>query len=251
MKRAIPITLLLSGFAALISVIGWATSTQTAPWRPAAKSGDALRVLVVTGGHDHDADFYSLFNDDGIKALVDPHPGALSGDIRKRVDVLVLYDMLKEMEPNRQKNLRDFVEGDKGVVVLHHAIGDHINWPWWCEEVVGGRYLFQPADGKPASSYKHDEDIAVRPVGRHPITNGIRPFRIWDETYKGLWISPKVRVLLETDNPTSDGPVAWISPYEKSRVVYIQLGHDRNAHLNPNYQKLIKNAILWAAGKLR
>jgi type 1 glutamine amidotransferase len=33
-------------------------------------------------------------------------------------------------------------------------------------------------------------------------------------------------------------------------VVYIQLGHDRNAHLNPIYKKLVRNAILWSAGKL-
>jgi hypothetical protein len=34
-------------------------------------------------------------------------------------------------------------------------------------------------------------------------------------------ISPEVNVLLQTDDATSDGPVAWISPYAKSRVVYI------------------------------
>jgi type 1 glutamine amidotransferase len=58
-----------------------------------------------------------------------------------------------------------------------------------------------------------------------------------------------VKVLLRSDHATSDGPVAWISPYEKSRVVYLQLGHDRNANLNPNFQRLVRNAIYWAAGK--
>jgi len=242
--------LLVAG--ALTLAVGEAPSPQDAPWRPAPKRGDALKVLVVTGGHDHDASFYSLFEgDDEISANVNPHPRAFQGDLRKRVEVLVLYDSLQELEPERQQHLREFVESGKGVVVLHHAICDYLNWPWWYEEVVGGRWLFEPAAGKPATSYQHDEEILVRPVGEHPITKSIRPFRIWDETYKGLWISPKVKVLLETDHPRSDGPLAWISPYQKSRVVYIQLGHDRNAHLNPHYRSLVRNAILWSAGRLK
>ena len=39
-------------------------------------------------------------------------------------------------------------------------------------------------------------------------------------------------------------------PWEKSRVVVIQLGHGREAHENPTYRKLVRNATLWAAGKL-
>ena len=249
MKKTIPITLLF-GSIIIFLVAGWPALSQELPWKPKPKRSDAVKVLVVTGGHDHDSDFYSAFDDESISAVVDPHPGAFSGDFRKRAEVLVLYDMIKDLEPRRQKNLRDFVESDKGLVILHHAICGNNNWPWWYEEVVGGRYLFEPVDGK-LSSYKHDEVISVRLALRHPITRGIVPFLIWDETYQGLWISPKVKVLLETDNRTSDGPLAWISPYDKSRVVYIQLGHDRNAHLNPNWQKLVRNAILWAGGRLR
>ena len=161
----------------------------------------------------------------------------------------MLYDTARDLEPRKQQNLRAFVESGKGVVVLHHGICSNVNWPWWYEEVVGGRWLFDIVNGK-KSSYRHDEEIAVRPVTEHPITQGVSAFRIRDETYKDLWISPKVRVLLRTDNPSSDGPVAWIGPYEKARVVYLQLGHDRNANLNPNYQRLVRNAIMWAAGKL-
>jgi type 1 glutamine amidotransferase len=184
-----------------------------------------------------------------VKAKVDPHPLAFASDFRKKADVLVLYDTAQDMDEQRQQNLRLFVESGKGVVVIHHGICSNVNWPWWYEEVVGGRWLFQTVNGK-KSSYRHDEEIAVRPTREHPITNGIAPFRIWDETYKDLWISPKVKVLLETNNPTSDGPLAWVGPSEKSRVVYLQLGPDRNANLNPNWQKLVRNAILWTAGKL-
>jgi len=125
----------------------------------------------------------------------------------------------------------------------HHAIAGLVNWPWWTDDVVGGKYL-------PSSTYKHDQDLHVQAVGAHPITHGIGPLHFSDETYHGMWISPKVNVLLRTANPTSDGPVAWISPYDQSRVVYIQLGHGRFAHQNPDYQELVHRAILWTTGRL-
>lgn len=223
-------------------------AAQNAAWKPQPKRPDAVRVLLVTGGHDHDVEFYSAFDDAGIKAVVDTHPAVFSTDLRGRVDVLVLYDMMKSIDERRRNHLRAFVESGKGVVVLHHAIGDYIDWPWWSEEVVGGRYLFEPVNGK-KSIYRHDEEQLITVAMEHPITRGLGAFRIYDETYKDLWISPRVKVLLQSDNPTSDGPVAWISPYQKSRVVYLQLGHDRNANLNPKYQQLVRNAIQWAAGK--
>jgi type 1 glutamine amidotransferase len=250
MKKSLLVILFLLGLSIGFAFPRASVSSPDATWKAKPKRSDATQVLVVTGGHDHDADFYSLFDDDDVRAVVDPHPAALGGGIRNRADVLVLYDMIREMSERQVNNLRDFVEHRKGVVVLHHAICDNVNLPWWYEEVVGGRYLFEPVNGR-VSSYSHDEDQLITPVGDHPITRGLKPFRIHDETYKGLWISPQVNVILKSDNPTSDGPVAWISPYEKSRVVYIQLGHDRNANLNPHYQRLVRNAIFWAAGRLQ
>jgi len=164
--------------------------------------------------------------------------------------VLVLYDMVPEISDDKRANLRAFLEAGRGLVVLHHAIADYGSWPWWSEEVVGGKYLLQPEGGRPASTYKHDEDLYVHTVGNHTITRGIGPLHFSDEVYHGMWISPKVQVLLATSNPLSDGPVAWIGPYDQSRVVYIQLGHGRFAHQNPDYQELVHRAILWAGGRL-
>ncbi len=243
MKKFVGIVLL---FACALAAFA---AAQQALWKPKPKDANAIRALLVTGGHDHDLEFYSVFEDPAIQTLVDPHPAVYGGDIRKRADVLVLYDMMKSIDEKRRANLRSFVESGKGVVVLHHAIGDNVDWPWWYEEVVGGRYLFEKFEGK-LSSYRHDEEQTITAALEHPITKGLGTFRILDETYKDMWISPKVKVLLRSDNPTSDGPVAWVSPYAKARVVYIQLGHDRNANLNPKYQQLVRNAIRWAAGKL-
>ena len=241
------------GVALLAVALGAAGSAPSAAqelFRPAPKAKDAVRVLLVTGGHDHDVSFYSVLDgQDDLDVRVDPHPNAFRGEVApgRGADVAVLYDMPAAMAPEQEAHLRAFVEAGGGVVSLHHAIAGRTGWRWWWEEVIGGRYLEAPEGDRPASTYKHDVELTVRVAAPHPVTAGLIDFRILDETYKGMWISPKVTVLLTTDEATSDGPVAWVSPYPKARVVTIQLGHGREAHLHPSYRRLVRNAVLWAA----
>lgn len=210
-----------------------------------------LRLLVVTGGHEYATTFYTVF--EGAADLhwnhaVSNHE-AFKSDLRKDYDVLVLYDLSQEISDTEKTNLRDFAEAGKGIVVLHHAIADYPDWEWWYKEVVGGKYLLKPFGAMPPSTYLHDQEACVTRVMDHPITAHIGTMHLWDETYKGMWISPDVKVLLRSDAPTSDGPVAWISPYPKSRVVYIQLGHGESAHLYPAYRVLVQDAIRWTGGR--
>lgn len=220
-----------------------------AAFAPAADS--PVRVRLVTGGHSHDLSIYDVFRGlENVIVTVDGHPSAFRGDLRKSADVLVLYDMADVTDPKQQANVRNFVEAGKGVVALHHSLVSNQNWPWWTEEVLGGKYLQQEERGMPKSTFLHDVDFDVRPVAQHPILNGVGPFRIHDECYKGFWVSPRVKMLLETDHPKNERALAWIGPNEKFRVVYIQLGHGTEAHVHPIYRRLVANAIQWAAGKL-
>ncbi len=231
----------------------WAATGEVTlpPEFPAPRAVRPVRVTVVTGGHSFDPEFFEIFvHRPDLEVTVTGHPEAYASDFRKEADVLVLYDMISEIGEEKRVNLRAFLEAGRGLVVLHHALADLGSWPWWSEQVVGGKYLLQSEAGRPASTYKHDEDLYVQTVGKHPITSGLGPLHFRDETYHGMWISPKVNVLMKTSNPLSDGPVAWIGPYDKSRVVCIQLGHGRLAHENPDYQELVHRAILWTSGRL-
>ncbi len=228
----------------------WAATGKVDPSLREQTAERPVRVTVVTGGHDHDASFYTLFEDGAdIRANINPHPAAFAHDLRASCDVLVLYDLVQQLNEPQKRNLQSFVEAGKGVVLLHHSIADYNDWTWWWREVVGGRYLLKPEAGLPASTYKHDVEQSVTVVADHPVTRGLSPMHFVDETYKGMWISPEVKVLLRTDAATSDGPVAWVTPYAKSRVIYIQLGHDHQAHVYPPYRQLVRNAVLWAAGR--
>lgn len=216
------------------------------------KEANAVRVLLVTGGHDHEASFYQVLEGwRDIRVNVDPHPVAFRHDLRPLYDVLVLYDSIqaKQLPEPHRENLRAFVESGRGVVLLHHAIVDFADWEWWWREVAGGLYVLNAREGMPASSYLHDVEMVVEPAGQHPVTRGLPPMRLFDETYKGVWRRPDVVPLLRTNHSTSDEVIGWISPYEKSRVVFLQPGHGRQTHELEWYRRLVRQAVLWAAGR--
>jgi type 1 glutamine amidotransferase len=231
----------------------WMTGAAAAAVAAAQQQrSESVRVLVVTGGHDHELSFYSLFDKAaGLNVNVDPHPAAFRRDIRKDYDVVALYDMVQvsDVDERRRGNLQSFVESGKGLVILHHALCSYNAWEWWWREVAGARYLLKAEGTTSASTYRHDETLKVMRRGDHPVLTGIRETQFVDETYGRMWHSPGNKVLLATDNATADGPLAWVSPYEKSRVVAIQPGHGREAHEHPMYRRLVRNAVLWSAGR--
>jgi hypothetical protein len=227
--------------------VEWAASGKIleTPKRP------SIRALVVTGGHGYESSFYTLFDQPD---LVWNHAvnttEAFNKDIRGRYDVLILYNMTNEISDTGRQNLRDFIEAGKGVVVLHHAVLSFADWEWWCEEVTGTRPVPKEKQAQ-GPGYLHDADLTITSVQPHPITNGLTPMHIVDETYAMLEFSPKAKILLKTDHPTSNGPVAWLGPHPASRVVSIQLGHDHTSFLNQGFRTLVDRAILWSAGRLR
>lgn len=223
--------------------LGPKAGLEAAPTEP-------IRTLVVTGGHEFETSFYGVF--EGHPRLVWDHAvsnrEAFRRDVRGRYDVVVLYDLSQELSPAGRTNLQAFVEGGKGLVVLHHALADYQDWEWWWREVVGGRYVLKDEPGFKGSDYRHDEWMIIEPTGAHPITGEVGPMRLYDETYRGVWMAPGIRPLLRTTNPTSDAVVGWISPWTKSRVVCLQPGHGAASHRHPAYRKLVQNAVEWAAG---
>lgn len=219
---------------------------------PPRPSPAAVKGLVITGGHDHETAFYTLF--EGYKDLawlpVASSTTAFENDLRNKYDVLIMYDFSRDLDEKGKKNLREFVESGKGIVVLHHALLNYQHWPWWSEEVVGGRYRLQREGGAPSSTVKDSQHIFVSLANEHPVTKGLSPFHIVDETYKGMWLSPRIKPILTTDNPNSDRSLAWIGPCATSRVIAIQLGHGHTAFGHPSYRAIVHRAILWSAGRI-
>lgn len=234
------------GFLAVFTRgLEWVATGEVAP--PAVKP-EPVRVLVVTGGHSYPPQFYSLF--DGQEDLRWSHATtqaqAFRPDMQKKYDVLLLHDMYESIGEKERAALEGFVEARKGVVSIHHAIVDYTSWPWWHEQVIGGKYFTDK------SKFHEGVEVIATPVkgaNKHPVMRGVPPLVLRDEVYSGMWHSPGITVLMETAHAENDRPVVYVGPYPKA--VYIQFGHEAETFSHPGYRQLVRNAILWTAGRLQ
>lgn len=243
-------TLLLLTAAALLG-LGAAT------WTRAADPGGKIKVLVITGGHGFErGPFFKMFSDnDAIEftAAEQAAPNATAYDREDLLnyDVVVLYDMVQHITEPQKARLRSLFDRGIGLVVLHHALGSYQTWPEY-ERIIGGHYL-EPDPAKPgtvteAVGWQHDVDFPVVIVAtNHPVTAGLRDFSIHDEIYWGYRVGPEVTPLITTTHPKSGKPLGWARTQGRSRVVYLQLGHGREAFENPNYRRLVAQSIQWTA----
>jgi type 1 glutamine amidotransferase len=224
--------------------------------RLAAKWGSKkINVLVVTGGHGFEhKPFYNVFDSiPGITydTLTQPQANALiaSPEVNK-YDVLVFYDMFDTISPAQQEAYIGLLKKGASMIFLHHSLVGYQHWPEFIK-IVGGQYHTDAVvvNGDTLhASYEHDVKIPVKVEDKnHPVTQGIGDFEIVDEVYGGVEILPQVKPLLSTTHPKSMRYLAWINHYGNSDVIYIQPGHGPSGYSNPNYRKLIRQAIEWSA----
>lgn len=178
------------------------------------------------------------------------HDQAFSKPLENRFDVILLHDTIEVTSDQTRQRLRSFVEAGKGVISLHHAIVDYTDWPWWYQEVVGGKYFNRAEGDHPASHYHEGVDVVITPVParrNHPVLAGVGPLTLHDEVYRGMWHSPGIDVLMQSNHPEADPPVVYIGPNSSTRVLYIQMGHSAETMNNPGFRRLVQNAVEWAA----
>jgi type 1 glutamine amidotransferase len=210
------------------------------------------KILLVTGGHDFDtAEFFNLFlsnSDLSVDTVSQPLANILIGKMKsKKYDCIVFYDMWQEITQAQKEGYQRLLENGTGILFLHHSLVSYQDWDEFTD-IRGGKYREKgyTSDSSDLSGYEHDLDLEVNVIEHnHPITKGIHDFSIKDEGYYNVEILPSVTPLLGTSHPSCARYVAWTNEYKKSRVVYIMLGHDRQAYDNPSFRQLIYNSINW------
>jgi type 1 glutamine amidotransferase len=217
-----------------------------------------IRVLLVTGGHPFEKEpFFKVFQDNpDITYQAVEHPNAhafLKAEPAKQYDVIVTYDYGQKITAEAQADFVARLKDGKGLVVLHHAIAAYPAWPeYW--NIIGAHYYLAATNihgvAKPRSAWKEGMDFRLHIAdSNHPVTRGMSDFDVHDETYKWFDVAKECHPLLTTDEPESNGVVAWAKTYKGTRVVYIQSGHGHDTYENPNYQQLLRQAIRWTARK--
>lgn len=87
------------------------------------------------------------------------------------------------------------------------------------------------------------ERFTVRMVDRdHAITSGVSDFETTDELYRLGADQSELHVLAEAHGE----PLLYVKKWGAGRIHYNALGHDANAVQNPNYQRLLIQAVRWA-----
>jgi type 1 glutamine amidotransferase len=222
-----------------------------------APHGEKVHVLLVTGGHEYDREgFERLLGTLPVTYEHVEHPHAhaeLKAETVAKYDVVLLYDMPAEIPEEARKDFIAMLDRGTGLVVLHHAFCSYDSWPEYTN-IVGGRYHHyewtKNGETCPPSRFTHDVTFRVEVADNdHPVARGVSGFMITDETYSGTEILPTVHPLLSTDEPTSNSLIGWTNTYRNARVVTLTPGHDRNTWEHPAFQKILSQAILWAAGK--
>jgi uncharacterized protein len=241
MKSRLIIALVFSAFAFLIQA--------------AEKPSKEIRVMVITGGHDYNKEqFNKMLSSLGenITYKIEELPAAYSmflPENRSSYDVLVFYHMWQSITPEQAQVFSDCIRQGKPLVALHHSICAFDDWPEYYR-IIGGKYFHKPTivDGKEyaACSYQHDLHFTVRVSDKnHPVTKGLKEFEVFDETYNGYYIEPGVKPLLTTNESSSMPVIGWTKSYGKAKVVTLQSGHDVPTFENPDFRRLLKQAIEW------
>jgi putative membrane-bound dehydrogenase-like protein len=221
---------------------------------PAKPETGTLRVLLAGGGGSHD---FTKWYDQEDQAILRAAGGVVTAYTSSpdeaaaqlpNADVF-LFSANDPAYPRSEafrKAFDAFVARGGGLVLLHPATW--YNWPDWpaynTTFVGGGSRAHDPLGEFGLTVLKPE----------HPVVAGLpKDFEIRDEHYQ-ITLDPaaKVDVLIETSVSPQTGkkhPSVWIVAHPKCRIVCIAPGHDEAVHRQPEFRRLLANAVKWAGRK--
>ncbi len=244
-------------------------------------------ALVVTGGHPFEPEpFFAVFDSlDGVEWTGAGTP-ATGHDVVVFYDMPGLQFtrsdppvVLGQPTTAQRDVIHRLTDDGVGLVFLHHAVA---GWPAWHEyaELVGGRFHYVPGEldgvAYPDSGYRFDVTHTVEVLApEHPVCAGLgSSFTLTDELYCFPVLEHAVTPLLRTTFDTGDvaafssaelairgrrnanegwthppgsSLVGWAKEHGRSRVVYLQFGDGPVTYADPNFRRVVANAIAWTA----
>jgi uncharacterized protein len=222
------------------TVIGLAFATSMHAQGTSTKEG-AIEVLFLghKSTHHDSARFAPMLEgalaSDGIKFTYTDDVNDLNASTLAKYDALLIYANHKQITPEQETALLDFVASGKGFLPIHAASYCFQNSPAYIA-LVGAQFQRH-------GTGEFTTEI-VRPD--HPVMAGMQPFQVWDETYVHTKHNTDRTVLMERVDETGREPWTWVRTHGKGRVFYTAYGHDERVWSNPNFHRLMRNAIRWA-----
>jgi type 1 glutamine amidotransferase len=220
--------------------------------RPPSKTDTRPHALVLIGDRMHEpehteAGLRPVFEATGVVPhfLIDMR--GLTAENLAQVKLLVILRdgtsypegsrMTMWMTMDQQNAVADFVKGGGGFLCLHNSMGLYPpNGPYY--DICGGYYIPHP----PIERFRTEVVDA-----NHPITRGVKNFYTGDEQHMPFADTNKVHLLLRNvnDDGARVGPAGWAYEPGQGRLCYLANGHTTESLLEPNMQRLLRNAVNW------
>ncbi len=210
----------------------------------AAPADGPIRVLFLghESKHHPSGDYAPIlmkeFGRDGIYFDYYTKPDCLNADTLSHYDALMLYANHGHIKLEQLAALTNFIESGHGFLPIHCASACFGNSPQFIA-LVGGRFKSH-GDGVFKATIVDKE---------HPIMQGINEYETWDETYVHDQLNETGRKMLAIRvEGEHKEPWTWVREQGKGRVFYTASGHDDKTWKNPDFQKMLRNAIVWSVG---
>ena len=227
-----------------------------------------LRALLLVGGAEYHNRPFHIAELAGILAAEAGADLRITDDLdalkdAANYDVFVNWSTFVKPSDEQVAALLAAVEGGVGLFAIHGGAATFWNSAPYLR-ALGSRFV------------RHDpyKQFTVNVVDReHPITAGVDDFEVEDELYEqggdaaGFELlaegtragkpngelrafgdgplAPDIHVLAEAEGH----PLVYVKTHGKGRVHYNALGHDEKALKHPAFRQLVRQGLLWSAGR--
>lgn len=178
----------------------------------------------------------------------------ISADNLRNFDVVFFFTSGELGLSSQQKqDFLAFVRNGKGFGGVHSATDTLYGWPEYGDLI--GAYF----DGHP---WVQQVSIDIEDPAHPAMRDMPAPYLLFDEIYQFREFSrDHVRVLMTLDTRSvdltaqgvnrtdGDFALAWCRNYGQGRVFYAAPGHADSTWLEPRFQSMLFNALLWLAGE--
>jgi type 1 glutamine amidotransferase len=200
------------------------------------KSDDSLKILKDYLEKNHPI----VCTLNSVKTEKERMPGL---DQLQTCDVAIIFTRRLELPEDQIAQIKKYCDSGKGIVGIRTASHAFQTWLDFDKLVLGGDYHNHYSKDLPAT-LKFEEKAKG-----HPVLSGVKPFTTVGKLYKNPQPAPDITRLITAVTAEYSEPVAWarIRPNDK-RVFYTSLGVPEDFS-DPNFLKLLANAILWTGGR--
>jgi uncharacterized protein len=212
---------------------------------------DKIKVAVLVENHEYDViGLQTMLNSFGdCECYVQPVDLFVKDKHNQNTYDTVLWYNMNIPIPEAGSALREYVdntlgETGQGIVLMHHALLCFKRWDVYT--AVSGVSV-RLEDG--LFSYHQNTTVKVHIEDpAHPITQGLNDYTLIDETYTiGEPDQPGNHLLLSCECPIGIKNIGWTRMYKNSRVFVTASGHDNQVYGDPNFRRLLHNALRWSA----